>query len=129
MQCVLHRDIKSSIVLLDADFNPYLGDFGLARLVDHQKLDKTTTPAGTFGYMAPEMHYSGKASKETDVYAFEILVLEVVCRRRPFTPSQQGNQQLSDCLLLDRVWRAHEGGNSTQMVDPRLVERVYDAEG
>ncbi|KAG0577134.1 hypothetical protein KC19_5G133500 [Ceratodon purpureus] len=121
VQCVLHRDVKSSNVMLDADFNPYLGDFGLARLVDHQKLHKTTTPAGTLGYMAPEMHYTGKATKETDVYAFGVLVLEVVCGRRPFLHLQDGDNP-GDFLLLDRVWRAHEAGNILQMVDQKLLE-------
>ncbi|KAG0616194.1 hypothetical protein M758_5G097800 [Ceratodon purpureus] len=111
VQCVLHRDVKSSNVMLDADFNPYLGDFGLA---------------GTLGYMAPEMHYTGKATKETDVYAFGVLVLEVVCGRRPFLHLQDGDNP-GDFLLLDRVWRAHEAGTILQMVDQKLMEP--DVEG
>ena len=126
VQCVLHRDIKSSNVMLDANFNAVLGDFGLARLVDHQKLQKTTMPAGTLGYMAPEMHYTGKATKETDVYAFGVLVLEVVCGRTPFmnTPDVEDPGEF---LLLDRVWRAHEAGNISRMVDPGLLESDVEA--
>lgn len=56
---MLHRDIQSSNVMLDADFNAYLGDLiGFARLVDHHKMQKTTMLAGTLGYMAREMHYT-----------------------------------------------------------------------
>ncbi|CAN6700057.1 unnamed protein product [Malus baccata var. baccata] len=69
-QCVLHRDIKSSNLMLDSNFNAKLGDFGLARLVDHGKEPKTTALAGTMGYMAPEYIITGKASKESDVYSF-----------------------------------------------------------
>lgn len=117
MQCVLHRDIKSSNVLLDADLNAYLGDFGLARLIDHQKVEKTTMMAGTLGYMAPEMPHTGKATKESDVYSFGVLVLEVMCGKRPLdvTAIERG-----EGVLVDRVWRAHEGGNILQVADSKL---------
>ena len=67
MKCVFHHDIKSSNVLLDEDFNPCLGDFGLPRLTDHHKFGKTTLMAGTLGYMDPGMHYISRASRESDV--------------------------------------------------------------
>jgi serine/threonine protein kinase len=116
-QCVLHRDIKSSNVLLDGEWNAYLGDFGLARLIDHRKMARTTMMAGTLGYLAPEMPLTGKATKETDVYSFGILVLEVICGMQPLdvTAIDQG-----EGLLEDRVWRAHESGNILQAADSRL---------
>jgi serine/threonine protein kinase len=117
MQCVLHRDIKSSNVLLDGDLNAYLGDFGLARLIDHQKMEKTTMMAGTLGYMAPEMPHTGKATRESDVYSFGVLVLEVMCGMRPLdvTAIERG-----DGILVDMVWRAHEAGNVLEVADSRL---------
>jgi serine/threonine protein kinase len=72
-KCVLHRDIKSSNVMLNTNMKAHLGDFGLARLLDHKKLETTTMAAGTIGYMAPEMPYTGKATKESAVYSFGIL--------------------------------------------------------
>ncbi|CAL5438444.1 unnamed protein product [Camellia sinensis] len=63
-QCVVHRDVKSNNVMLDSNFNTKLGDFGLARFVDHGKNMQTTILAGTRGYMAPEYLVTGKASKE-----------------------------------------------------------------
>ncbi|KAG0627746.1 hypothetical protein M758_2G225100 [Ceratodon purpureus] len=117
-QCVLHRDIKSSNVLLDGDLNAYLGDFGLARLIDHRKMEKTTMMAGTLGYMAPEMPHTGKATKETDVYSFGILTLEVMCGARPL---DMAFIERGDGVLVDRVWRAHEMGDILQVTDPSLV--------
>ena len=121
MKCVLHRDIKSSNVMLDKDFRPYLGDFGLARLVDHNKMQKTTTPAGTWGYMAPEMIQSTQASKETDVYAFGILALEVACGKRP-VETIESSEDAPPLMLLEHVWRAHEGGNILQAADATLIQ-------
>lgn len=120
-QCVLHRDIKSSNVLLDAEFNAHLGDFGLARLIDHQKVEKTTLMAGTLGYMAPEMPFTGKATKETDVYSFGVLMLEVVCGKKPVdSHSNDLDMEPQDVVLLHKVWRAHEAGDILAAVDPRL---------
>ncbi|KAG0567903.1 hypothetical protein KC19_7G170800 [Ceratodon purpureus] len=120
VQCVLHRDIKSSNVMLDENFNPHLGDFGLARLMDHEKLEKTTMMGGTFGYMAPEMHYTGKATKESDVYSFGTLMLEVLCGRKPV--NLQVEDPNDDFMLVQHVWRAHERGNILTAVDPELLK-------
>ncbi|CAA0835865.1 Lectin-domain containing receptor kinase VI.4 [Striga hermonthica] len=100
---VIHRDVKSSNVLIDRDMNPKLGDFGLARLYDHGKIDHTTNVVGTIGYIAPELARTGKASKGTDVFAYGILLLEVACGRGPVVYEVDRNVILVDwvaeCLL------------------------------
>ncbi|KAH9326660.1 hypothetical protein KI387_006838, partial [Taxus chinensis] len=67
---VLHRDIKSSNVLLDSELNGKLGDFGLARLYDHSETSQTTRLVGTIGYIAPELINTAKATTASDVFAF-----------------------------------------------------------
>ncbi|WJZ84290.1 hypothetical protein VitviT2T_003900 [Vitis vinifera] len=115
-QCVVHRDIKSSNVMLDSDFNAKLGDFGLARFVDHGKGSQTTVLAGTMGYMAPECFMTSKASKESDVYSFGVVVLEICCGRRSVEPKAKENQ----IRLVEWVWDLYGVGKLLEAADPRL---------
>ncbi|XP_019233767.1 PREDICTED: L-type lectin-domain containing receptor kinase IX.1-like [Nicotiana attenuata] len=116
-QCVVHRDIKSSNIMLDSNFNAKLGDFGLARLVDHEKGSQTTVLAGTMGYMAPECATTGKASKETDVYSFGIVALEIACGRRPIDRKAESDRQVN---IVEWVWSLYGMGNINESADPKL---------
>ncbi|XP_021855878.1 LRR receptor-like serine/threonine-protein kinase FEI 2 isoform X2 [Spinacia oleracea] len=80
---IIHRDIKSSNILLDANFEARVSDFGLAKLLEDEESHITTIVAGTFGYLAPEYMQSGRATEKTDVYSFGVLVLEVLSGKRP----------------------------------------------
>ncbi|XP_049932589.1 L-type lectin-domain containing receptor kinase SIT2-like [Nymphaea colorata] len=82
-QVVVHRDVKASNVLLDAQLNRKLGDFGLARLYEHGTDPETTHIVGALGYMAPELLITGKATTSSDVFSFGAFLLEVACGRRP----------------------------------------------
>lgn len=115
-QCVVHRDIKSSNVMLDSNFNAKLGDFGLARLVDHELGSQTTVLAGTMGYLAPECVTTGKASKESDVYSFGVVALEVACGRKPVEPRQEP----SKVRLVEWVWDLYGKGQLIEATDERL---------
>uniref|UniRef100_A0ACD5YAB3 Uncharacterized protein n=1 Tax=Avena sativa TaxID=4498 RepID=A0ACD5YAB3_AVESA len=98
-QCVVHGDIKPANVMLDASGNAKLGDFGLARLVDHGAEPRTTqVVAGTVGYIDPEFVRSRRPSAESDVYSFGVVLLEIACGRRP-TPSRRPDQAASATLL------------------------------
>ncbi|XP_047325422.1 LRR receptor-like serine/threonine-protein kinase FEI 1 [Impatiens glandulifera] len=80
---IIHRDIKSSNILLDQNMEARVSDFGLAKLLEDEESHITTIVAGTFGYLAPEYMQSGRATEKTDVYSFGVLMLEVVSRKRP----------------------------------------------
>ncbi|KAK9938006.1 hypothetical protein M0R45_014769 [Rubus argutus] len=115
-QCVLHRDIKSSNVMLDPDFNAKLGDFGLARLVDHGRESRTTIVAGTMGYIAMEYFTTGKASKESDVYSFGVVALEIACGRKPFDSNFEGKQ----IHIVEWVWELYGEEKIIEAADPKL---------
>ena len=115
-QCVLHRDIKSSNIMLDSNFNAKLGDFGLARLVDHDKASQITDLAGTKGYIDPGCVTTRRASKESDVYSFGIVALELACGRKPVDHNATEDQ----IVMLDWVKVLYEKGEVHKAVDERL---------
>ncbi|XP_027342685.1 probable L-type lectin-domain containing receptor kinase VII.2 [Abrus precatorius] len=118
---VLHRDIKSCNVLLDKDMNARLGDFGLARLHHQEHVADTTRVIGTLGYMAPELVRIGRPSTASDVFSFGVLILEVVCGRRPIIADQPP--------LVDWVFSLMEKGELNFATDERLkAQSGYNAD-
>uniref|UniRef100_A0A0D9WV70 non-specific serine/threonine protein kinase n=1 Tax=Leersia perrieri TaxID=77586 RepID=A0A0D9WV70_9ORYZ len=123
---IVHRDIKTSNVLLDNEMNSRLGDFGLARLYDRGADPKTTHVVGTIGYLAPELGRSSKATPLTDIFAFGIFILEVTCGQRPIMQVPEGEQH----VLVDWVLENWHKGSIIETVDTKLqgnynVDEVY----
>lgn len=122
-QRVVHRDLKASNIMLDLNFNARLGDFGLARALDNGKTSYAEAEGvqGTIGYIAPECFHTGKATQQSDVYAFGAVLLETVCGQRP------GTKIAGFSFLVDWVWYMHRDGRLLEAVDERLGQ-VYNVE-
>ncbi|KAJ4901247.1 Phytosulfokine receptor 1 [Raphanus sativus] len=121
---ILHRDIKSSNILLDENFDSHLADFGLARLMSPYDTHVSTDLVGTLGYIPPEYGQASVATFKGDVYSFGVVLLELLTDKRPVDMCKpKGGRD-----LISWVVRMKSEGRASEVFDPFIHGKEIEEE-
>ncbi|KAJ9692102.1 hypothetical protein PVL29_011271 [Vitis rotundifolia] len=122
--CIVHRDMRPNNILITHDFEPLVGDFGLARWQPDGDTGVETRVIGTFGYLAPEYAQSGQITEKADVYSFGVVLVELVTGRKAVDLNRPKGQQ----CLTEWARPLLEEYAIDELVDPRLGNRYSEQE-
>ncbi|KAL4583723.1 hypothetical protein LXL04_008306 [Taraxacum kok-saghyz] len=122
--CIVHRDMRPNNILITHDFEPLVGDFGLARWQPDGDTEEETKIIGTFGYLAPEYAQSGQITEKADVYSFGVVLVELITGRKAVDLKRPKGQQ----CLAEWARPLLEQDVINELIDPRLGKSYSEEE-
>ncbi|KAJ0463471.1 putative protein kinase RLK-Pelle-WAK family [Helianthus annuus] len=114
---IVHRDVKSTNILLDENYTAKISDFGASRLipVDHDQV--TTLIQGTLGYLDPEYFNSSQLTEKSDVYSFGVVLAELITGKKPIDSDRTNEEKILATYFVNSV----KGNRLFEIVEPRLL--------